>query len=361
MTPFKVLYGRDPPHLVHYNHSSTPVSAVDQHLKERDQVLEELKRHLLRAQQLMKKQADGKRRDIQFAVGDKVYLKLRPYRQRTMAQRRNGKLAASQNTPRFSCLTVEESGGEHAVSPELPSTLREDMKVTLEPLVAERVRINEKGEREVKIRWSGLPDYEATWEPQERIAEQFPAFHLEDKVINILCIQKIKWVGKKTKEIDSLVFKVWYSSGSHTRNGVVSVDGAQGRLPVGMHVRMVVIVFGGMPNASTTAKVVNSICVLSVSERIASCDGTIHIWNGQSGKLITAYSESSVNFAHHVAATTAKVTAEQVNMLTPYSLSGGLLSNAFSGNLYTCMHHLESNHKLIAGMGNGSIRFVDVL
>ncbi|XP_020695748.2 protein GFS12 isoform X1 [Dendrobium catenatum] len=103
-------------------------------------------------------------------------------------------------------------------------------------------------------------------------------------------------------------------------------------------------------------EVVNSICVLSVCERIASCDGTIHIWNGQSGKLITAYSESSVNFAHHVAATTAKVTAEQVNMLTPYSLSGGLLSNAFSGNLYTCMHHLESNHKLIAGMGNGSIR-----
>ncbi|PKU79107.1 hypothetical protein MA16_Dca000451 [Dendrobium catenatum] len=53
--PFKVLYGRDPPHLVHYSHKSTPVSAVDQHLKERDQVLEELKRHLLRAQQIMKR------------------------------------------------------------------------------------------------------------------------------------------------------------------------------------------------------------------------------------------------------------------------------------------------------------------
>ncbi|PKU86722.1 hypothetical protein MA16_Dca022935 [Dendrobium catenatum] len=57
------------------------------------------------------------------------------------------------------------------------------MEVTLEPLAVEGVRINEKGEKEVKIRWSGLPDYEATWEPQERIAEQFPAFHLEDKVV----------------------------------------------------------------------------------------------------------------------------------------------------------------------------------
>ncbi|XP_020588654.1 protein GFS12-like [Phalaenopsis equestris] len=108
-------------------------------------------------------------------------------------------------------------------------------------------------------------------------------------------------------------------------------------------------------------EVVNSICVLSVDERIASCDGTIHIWNGQTGKLITTYSESSVNFLHHIAATTSKVTVKQMNVLTPYSLSGGLLSNAFSGNLYTCMHHLESNHKLIAGMGNGSIRYIDVL
>ncbi|KAK8951338.1 hypothetical protein KSP39_PZI004128 [Platanthera zijinensis] len=50
-----------------------------------------------------------------------------------------------------------------------------------------------------------------------------------------------------------------------------------------------------------------------------------------------------------------------MSMLTPSSVSGGLLSNAFSGNVYTCMHHLESNYKLIAGMGNGSIRFIDIL
>ncbi|KAI0500090.1 hypothetical protein KFK09_018298 [Dendrobium nobile] len=207
MTPFKVLYGRDPPHLVHYSHQSTPVSAVDQHLKERDQVLAELKRHLLRAQQIMKKQADSKRRDIQFGVGDKVYLKLRPYRQRTMAQRRNEKLTAryfgpfeveekigevayrlrlpptARIHPVFHVSQLRKVVGEHAVSPELPSTLREDMEVTLEPIEVEGVRINAKGEKEVKIRWGGLPDYEATWEPLERIAEQFPTFHLEDKVV----------------------------------------------------------------------------------------------------------------------------------------------------------------------------------
>ncbi len=69
-TPFKILYGRDPPHLVHYGHQKTPVTLVDQYLEDRDRILEELKRQLSRAQQIMKKQADGHRRDVMFAVGD---------------------------------------------------------------------------------------------------------------------------------------------------------------------------------------------------------------------------------------------------------------------------------------------------
>ncbi|GJV43000.1 putative mitochondrial protein, partial [Tanacetum coccineum] len=33
------------------------------------------------------------------------------------------------------------------------------------------------------IHWKNLPGYEATWEPINIIHEQFPEFHLEDKVI----------------------------------------------------------------------------------------------------------------------------------------------------------------------------------
>ena len=95
----------------------------------------------------------------------------------------------------------------------------------------------------------------------------------------------------------------------------------------------------------------NAVCVLSVSGRVASCDGTIHVWNGQTGKLIAAYSEASANFLH-----TAKANSEPNNMLTPNTLSGGILSNAFNGSLYTCMHHIDFDEKLVAGMGNGSIR-----
>lgn len=100
----------------------------------------------------------------------------------------------------------------------------------------------------------------------------------------------------------------------------------------------------------------NAICILSTSGRVASCDGTIHVWNGQTGKLIAAYAESSANFPHHGLPPAAKVTNDQTNMLTLNVLSGGILSNAFSGSLYTCMHHLGSEDMLIAGMGNGSIR-----
>lgn len=44
-------------------------------------------------------------------------------------------------------------------------------------------------------------------------------------------------------------------------------------------------------------------------------------------------------------------------MLNQDALSGGILSNAFRGSLYTTMHYMASEDKLVAGMGNGSIRY----
>ncbi|GKB47479.1 putative reverse transcriptase domain-containing protein [Tanacetum coccineum] len=69
------------------------LSIVDRYLEERDCILKELKEHLLRAQERMKKQADKHRTALEFEVGDWVYIKLQPYRQRSMAMKRNEKLA----------------------------------------------------------------------------------------------------------------------------------------------------------------------------------------------------------------------------------------------------------------------------
>ena len=63
-------------------------------LKERELVMSSIKQNLLRAQAIMKSNADKHMRDLEFQVGEKVFLKLRPYRQQTLARRANEKLAA---------------------------------------------------------------------------------------------------------------------------------------------------------------------------------------------------------------------------------------------------------------------------
>lgn len=103
-------------------------------------------------------------------------------------------------------------------------------------------------------------------------------------------------------------------------------------------------------------QVVNDICLLSSGGRIASCDGTIHVWNSQTGKLISAYAEPSTNSSLSKSSTVSKVNTEQTNVLNSNTLSGGILSSG--GSLYTCMHHLESDDKLVVGMGNGSLRYI---
>lgn len=100
-------------------------------------------------------------------------------------------------------------------------------------------------------------------------------------------------------------------------------------------------------------EVVNDICVLSSSGRVASCDGTVHIWNGQSGKLISVFSETS-------SASTQYVERDEDNMLHFNPLPSGMLSTAFHGNSYTTMNYLEFSDRLLVGTGNGSLRFIDV-
>lgn len=62
-------------------------------LLERDNMLDDLRMHLIRAQQKMKQQVDRHRKDDSFEVRDMVFIKLRPYRQKSMQGRKNQKLS----------------------------------------------------------------------------------------------------------------------------------------------------------------------------------------------------------------------------------------------------------------------------
>lgn len=158
---------------------------MEEYLEERDLMMGELKKYLLHAQQLMKIKADKHRREEEFVVGDRVFLKLQPYRQRTVARRPNEKLAPRYFGPFevlerigrvayrlrlpdsarihdvFHISQLKKAVGNHLVLPQLPSTLTADMEVLLEPAQIEGVREGASGQ-EVLIRWKDLPSYEAT-------------------------------------------------------------------------------------------------------------------------------------------------------------------------------------------------------
>lgn len=94
-TPFEVVYGRPTPHLLSYSwnfqigYSGYSFTVA---LRSRDQIFSTLKTNLLHAQQKMKATFDSKHRHVEFRVGDRVLLKLQPYRKLSVATRSHQKL-----------------------------------------------------------------------------------------------------------------------------------------------------------------------------------------------------------------------------------------------------------------------------
>ncbi|XP_021755359.1 uncharacterized protein LOC110720620 [Chenopodium quinoa] len=157
----------------------------------------------------MKQNDDRKRRDEQFEIGETVYLKLQPYRQRSLAKRPFEKLAAryygpfkvverigkvayklelppsSRIHPVFHISQLKRAVGDVWVNPSIPEQISPEMELAAEPEELLEVRHKASGGKsrvEVLIKWKGLPQFEATWEDGDAIAKRFPTFHLEDKV-----------------------------------------------------------------------------------------------------------------------------------------------------------------------------------
>lgn len=93
LTPYQVVFGKPPPTLQQYVSGSTANEALQAEFTSRDEILQILKKKLAKAQEAMKLYADKRRLAHPFKIGDLVFVKLRPYRQVSLAGHRCNKLA----------------------------------------------------------------------------------------------------------------------------------------------------------------------------------------------------------------------------------------------------------------------------
>lgn len=200
-SPFKALYGCEP------NFGAAPLVTKDTNisvaemLKERADHQRMLKDHLLAAQNRMKLQADRKRTEREFQVGDQVLLKLQPYAQKSVVNRPFPKLAFKF----FGPFKVIERIGAVAYKLELPadsdvhpvfhiSQLKPfhpdftpvfsnlpkvtDLSATdIQPEAVLQRRLVKKGNRavpQVLIKWASLPETASTWEDYYVVQKRFP-------------------------------------------------------------------------------------------------------------------------------------------------------------------------------------------
>jgi hypothetical protein len=200
-SPFKALYGVEPHLGVPIPQDQLPDTEAGNVLADRQLHLDRLKDHLAKAQHRMKTQADKKRSERQFQVGEQVLLKLQPYAQSSLVNRPCHKLAYKF----FGSYSVLERVGEVAYKLDLPSSsaihpvfhvsqlksftpdhtpvfsellqVPDLSTVDTVPIAILDRRLVKKGNAAIPqalVQWAGVPATMATWEDLYVVRERFP-------------------------------------------------------------------------------------------------------------------------------------------------------------------------------------------
>ncbi|CAH9132792.1 unnamed protein product [Cuscuta epithymum] len=182
----------------------TTVDSVDRSMQRRKKMIQLVKQHLLKAQQRMKMQADKRRSERSFAIGEWVWLKLQAYRQHSVQQRVNQKLAPKYYGP----FQIEDTIEKVAYKLKLPDSAKilnifhvSQLKIFRGKLPAMcHIPLWMQGntmERDIKpekvldkrivkrqnaaavqylIQWEGCSVADATWEFYDHLLKEFPEF-----------------------------------------------------------------------------------------------------------------------------------------------------------------------------------------
>jgi hypothetical protein len=203
-TPFRIVYGRDPPSIRSYEPGDTRVPAVAKTMEERAAFLADIRYRLEQAQAYQKRFYDRTHREVTYQVGDWALLRLRQRAASSLPQAVGGKLK-----PRFfGPYRVVELINEVAVRLELPPRARihnvfhvgllkkyqgppptappqlpllHHGAIDPEPERAVRYRLA-RGVHQVLVQWKGASAASATWEDVATLRSKFPQFQLEDEL-----------------------------------------------------------------------------------------------------------------------------------------------------------------------------------
>ncbi|XP_061352244.1 uncharacterized protein LOC133297168 [Gastrolobium bilobum] len=178
-------------------------------LQQRHQVLSQLKIQLEKAQLRMKTNADRKRHERTFQVGDKVLLRSQPYRQLSVARRANHKLAkryfgpflvekvispvayrltlpkGSMIHPTFHVSLLKPFYGKADVNYEPLPISSMDNKPIQQPiavLATRQTKFRGRLTTEYLVQWSSTVLEDASWVERMELHQVYPDLNLEDKV-----------------------------------------------------------------------------------------------------------------------------------------------------------------------------------
>ncbi|KAL6587513.1 hypothetical protein OROMI_000491 [Orobanche minor] len=211
MTPFEAVYGRPPPLLVPFLPGEIRVQAVAEELQARNEILTRLKAHLERASQRMVREANKHRRELEFAVGDKLAPRFfGPFE----VIERIGKVAyrlqlpaESRIHPVFHVSLLKLAVGTGVLTASLPEGLSDGFLFMPGDILRHRwVRRNNVNVEQVLVSWQGLEMDENSWEDVEVLKGQLPEHSsLVDKAVPVEAgvdtTQPIKLYTRRKKAI----------------------------------------------------------------------------------------------------------------------------------------------------------------